>query len=260
MEGDILNLIPNKEYDFDWSVLRSDLGDSSEKVNSLTLNGTTIDGCNPPGNDYDCDFYDCTDSLIRKVKADKNSKKINVKANYQGHSSDCYCDQKVGKCISKKSKPTGYVSTFAAIKFNFYLCDNKEKFTSLESSNGNIETSNGLVNNWGDADCNSWVDGNPSLCDGPNYKENCAKKCTIMAIKSKKKEFNDLVNKWGDADCNSWVDSNPSLCDGPNYKENCAKKCIVNNWGDADCNYGLIVIRHCAMVLTIKKIVLKSAL
>ena len=103
LEGDILNLIPNKEYDFDWSVLRSDLGDSSEKVNSLTLNGTTIDGCNPPGNDYDCDFYDCTDSLIRKVKADKNGK-INVKANYVKDIHLIVIAIKIGKCSVKKSQ------------------------------------------------------------------------------------------------------------------------------------------------------------
>ena len=48
------------------------------KVNSVILNGTSIGGCNPPGKDDDCDFYDCTDSFIRKVKADENGK-INVK-------------------------------------------------------------------------------------------------------------------------------------------------------------------------------------
>ena len=84
-------------------MLRSDLGGSNEKVNSVILNGTSIGGCNPPGKDDDCDFYDCTDSFIRKVKADENGK-INVKADYQGHSADCYCDQKAGKCISEKSQ------------------------------------------------------------------------------------------------------------------------------------------------------------
>ena len=79
-----------------------------------------------------------------------------------------------------------------------------------------VKSSNGLVNNWGDADCNSWVDSNPSLCDGPNYKENCAKKC--------------IVNNWGDADCNSAIDSNPSLCDGPNYRENCDKSALKWNF------------------------------
>ena len=92
-------------------------------------------------------------------------------------------------------------------------------------------------------------------------KKTVQKKCTVMEIKSKKKEFNDLVNKWGDADCNfglivirhfvigliikkivlkSVLLTNgeiqivihglmviQSLCDGPNYKENCAKKCTV---------------------------------
>ena len=39
---DILNLIPNEEYGIDWSVLRSDLESSSEKVNSVILNGISI--------------------------------------------------------------------------------------------------------------------------------------------------------------------------------------------------------------------------
>ena len=159
LEGDILNLIPNEEYGIDWSVLRSDLGHSSEKVNSVILNGTNIGGCNPPGKDHDCDFYDCTDSFIRKIKADENGK-INVKANYQGHSSDCYCDQKVGKCISeKKSKPTGYVSTFAAIKFNLYFCDNGKADKHLKEADKHLKETYKTVTIYIEVSNDTYADG-----------------------------------------------------------------------------------------------------
>ena len=117
-----------------------------------------------------------------------------------------YITEKVDEKLYKYFDSPEYMNTFL-----MYLCNKENGKWIPGGAFGDSETSNGLVNNWGDTNCNSWVDASPSLCAGPNYKENCAKKCT--------------VNKWGDANCNSWIDANPSLCANSNYLENCDKKC-----------------------------------
>ena len=62
-----------------------------------------------------------------------------------------------------------------------YLCNKENGKWITGGAFGDSETSNGLVNNWGDTNCNSWVDASPSLCAGPNYKENCAKSVLLTS-------------------------------------------------------------------------------
>ena len=50
-------------YNVKIEVLRNDLGSSEEKVSNIAFDGVTIGDCNPDGEDYDCTFFDCTETL-----------------------------------------------------------------------------------------------------------------------------------------------------------------------------------------------------
>ena len=62
-----INVQPNTQYSIAWQVLRSDLEQSIEKVVDVKLDGKSVGGCNPPGSDYACDFYDCTGSSTQYI-------------------------------------------------------------------------------------------------------------------------------------------------------------------------------------------------
>ena len=62
----------------------------------LKLNGVSVGGCNPTGDDYDCTFVSCNgkngnDKKDVVIFATSNS--IAVTATYQKHSKDCDCDR-----------------------------------------------------------------------------------------------------------------------------------------------------------------------
>ena len=116
LKDSIDSLLPNQEYEIEWEILRPESGAESQKIKKLLLNGTNIGGCNPSGNDNDCEFYECrslrnynlntsnTDEIEfinngYKIKADENGK-INIEAHYTGNPSDCYCVKNKGECLS----------------------------------------------------------------------------------------------------------------------------------------------------------------
>ena len=54
-----LTVQPGLKYVVNVEILRNDLGDWGEEVSDITLDGTSIGGCNPDGGDHDCTFFNC---------------------------------------------------------------------------------------------------------------------------------------------------------------------------------------------------------
>ena len=111
-----INVQPNTKYSIAWQVLRSDLASSSENVVDVQLDSLSVGGCNPPGEDYACDFYDCTGSSTQYITSATGV--INVAATFTGHSKDCDCDRSDldGKC-AREDTVNSYTPTKAALKF-----------------------------------------------------------------------------------------------------------------------------------------------
>ena len=111
----------NFYYKVEYEVMQGDLGSSDEKVVNVTLNGVSVGGCNPTGDDYACTFASCNgengnDKKDVVIFATSNS--IAVTATYQEHSKDCDCDRSNadGLC-SEEDTVTGRTPTRAALKF-----------------------------------------------------------------------------------------------------------------------------------------------
>ena len=64
---------PGIQYTVKVEILRNDLGGSSEKVQDITLDGISIGGCNPDGNDFDCTFFNCPITSASVVSQGTNS-------------------------------------------------------------------------------------------------------------------------------------------------------------------------------------------
>ena len=101
-------MVPKVRYGIKVEVLLNDLGDASEKVSSIELNGIHIGQCNPESShciaqglsecgDYACVFYDCT-SYLDKTLISFDSSAVNVKIVYVGHSKDCDCNTNTWEC------------------------------------------------------------------------------------------------------------------------------------------------------------------
>ena len=99
-------------------VLRNDLGHSSEKLATVTLDGKHMlpsAGCNPPGSDYACDFWKCPVVSAAKVMSKTGS--IAVAFNVIETSYDCDCDTKTWQCSSELKKVKGRTPMEAAVRF-----------------------------------------------------------------------------------------------------------------------------------------------
>ena len=64
---------PGLQYSVNVEILRNDLASSSEKVQDITLDGISIGGCNPDGNDFDCTFFNCPITSASVVSQGTNS-------------------------------------------------------------------------------------------------------------------------------------------------------------------------------------------
>ena len=115
-------------YGIKEEVLLNDLGDASEKVSSIELNGIKIGGCNPEKSgcnaqglshcgDYACVFYDCTPSLD-KTLISFDSSAVNIKLVYVGHSRDCDCNTNTWECKAEDVDPT-LTPTLALARITF---------------------------------------------------------------------------------------------------------------------------------------------
>ena len=103
---------------------------------------------------------------------------------------------------------------------------------------GQCEAKNNTRNIWGDENCNRWVNNSPTLCDGSNYQQNCAKKCAERicgAIKEKSECKSKCSWRWGaygrceigDESLTNFDDDFCNLldCTTDASKKHCAKKC-----------------------------------
>ena len=100
---DVLNVLPGIDYSVKVEVLRNDLGAEHEKVSRIALNGHTIGDCNPDGSDYDCTFFDCSETLSSNYISSTNGS-IVASLTYEGHSWDCDCDKATWECVRENTK------------------------------------------------------------------------------------------------------------------------------------------------------------
>ena len=105
------------QYSVTAEVLRNDMGSSSEKLVSITLDGVQMlprGGCNPPGSDYSCDFWTCPVVSAAQVVSETGS--IAVAFDVRETSWDCDCDTKTWQC-SAENKVKGRTAMEAAVRF-----------------------------------------------------------------------------------------------------------------------------------------------
>ena len=98
-----INVTPNLLYNVKVEVLRNDLGDAHEKLSQISFDGINFGECNPPGDDYACDFFDCKSGL-QKTEISSTTGNINVALTYVGHSHDCNCNKKTWDCSAEKGR------------------------------------------------------------------------------------------------------------------------------------------------------------
>ena len=107
-----ITVVPGVTYIVSMEILRNDLGSSSERVVDVTLDGTSIGGCNPDGHDYDCTFFTCSQS----PSVSSATGNIAVNLEYAGHSWDCDCDKESWEC-SKEDTVSGRTKMTAVARF-----------------------------------------------------------------------------------------------------------------------------------------------
>ena len=100
-----INVVPNVDYNVKIEVLRNDLGEEYEKVSEIAIDGVVIGDCNPDGDDYDCTFFDCQDSIQNSTITSETGS-ILVALTYQNHSWDCDCDKETWACSKENENPT----------------------------------------------------------------------------------------------------------------------------------------------------------
>ena len=111
----VINVIPNLQYQLQVEVLRNDLESASERVSRITFDDVDIGDCNPDGGDYDCNFFDCHNTIQTKTISSETGS-IPVSLTYQGHSWDCDCDKETWIC-SRENEIAGRTPMTAAARF-----------------------------------------------------------------------------------------------------------------------------------------------
>ena len=109
-----IDVQPNQLYSVKYQILRSDLGSANEYVGGIGIDGINIGSCNPPGTDYDCDFFECTSQYQGTISS--NSGTLNIDVDMTGNSKYCDCDRSDinGKCVREDT-------TFAAIPIGNFV-------------------------------------------------------------------------------------------------------------------------------------------
>ena len=98
-------------------VLRNDMGSTSEKLSSITMDGVQIlskGDCNPPGHDHDCDFWTCPTVTGKPVLSQTGS--IAVTLDFKETSWDCDCDTRTWQC-SKENTVAARTAMEAVVRF-----------------------------------------------------------------------------------------------------------------------------------------------
>ena len=102
-----------------FEVLRNDLGDEGEEVKYIKIDGETIGRCKPPGDDQECDFYDCSSNLERK-EVSSSSGILSVELTYTGHSHDCDCNKATWLCEKQNNNMKGRTRIAAAARITLH--------------------------------------------------------------------------------------------------------------------------------------------
>merc|ERR1711934_785043 len=105
------------EYSVKAEALRGDMASASEYLASITLDGAKVllkAGCNPPGNDLDCDFWNCP--VVSGASVVSQTGSIAVGFDVKETSWDCDCDTNTFEC-SKENSVKGRTAIEAAVRF-----------------------------------------------------------------------------------------------------------------------------------------------
>ena len=116
---DVIYVTPNEVYEMRLEVLRNDLGDEGEEVKYIKIDGESIGRCKPPGDDQECDFYDCSSNLERK-EFSSSSGILSVELTYTGHSHDCDCNKATWSCEKQNNDMKGRTRIAAAARITLH--------------------------------------------------------------------------------------------------------------------------------------------
>jgi len=201
---------PGVRYTVSVEILRNDLGSSGERVQDITLDGSSIGGCNPDGGDYDCTFYNCPMPSATVMSQTGN---VEVNMVFHGQSWDCDCDEQTWICSSENS--VGGRTPVTAVG-RFVL-------TPTEGDKSVLE--NGACNT--NADCQGLL-----ICDG-NLKK-CRKESTAGSYNPSFCSQSGRLCQLGEGDCDSDRECAGSLKCGV---DNCNRPDQDSWTGAADCCY-----------------------
>ena len=109
-------VVPGQTYKITTTVLRNDLGSSSERVTAIRIGGTNIGSCNPNGGDYDCTFFDCSSQLGGETYMTATTSTMTFEVDITGHSWDCDCDTTTWEC-SRENTVAGRTPMNAVARF-----------------------------------------------------------------------------------------------------------------------------------------------
>lgn len=98
-----ISVTPGVKYSVALEVLRNDLASASEYVKDVTLDGTSIGGCNPDGGDYDCTFFACSIPAGTTITGPASGT-IDVSMHFVGHSWVCDCDTSTWQCSTQNTE------------------------------------------------------------------------------------------------------------------------------------------------------------
>ena len=93
----VINVVPHLSYNVKVEILRNDLGHSGEKVSNIAFDGVNVGDCKPDGDDYDCTFFDCVQTIKNEAISSPDGS-ITAALTYEGHSWDCDCDKQTWNC------------------------------------------------------------------------------------------------------------------------------------------------------------------
>ena len=201
--GTIKGLEPDASYTVEWDVLMSGLSGGDQKVNTVTMNGKSLGGCNltyPSA----CDFVTCPENGAEtySVTADALGE-IHVEATYQFHNAECSCDRDIqyGRCVPRILELDGYTITRAALRFRlasgttlhpgFWLSCQRYGKTILVDENAGLSCRAHLVHTYVKEACISCPAGkfsedpaSPSCKDCPQgwHSEMGSHRCTLCPL------------------------------------------------------------------------------
>ena len=116
INGMITGLVPNQQYKVTVEILRCDLGEDDEYVQSIVVNGIDFGKINPDGNDYACNWFAHHGFIMINATAAGTAA---VSMVFIGNSYDCDCDTNTWSCSKEGVWSHGRTPMEAAARFTF---------------------------------------------------------------------------------------------------------------------------------------------